>query len=180
MERDEVFVPKTRTQAGFASAHEVVAAPSSDSETTTQSTFEAVDDLLEDAPLWNLTQLLVQQLLGWPMYITFNVSGQKYGGKWANHFDPESPIFDKRHFGQILLSDLGIGLTIAALSIWGMNRGFAEVVKYYLIPYFIVNHHLVLITYLQHTDPKLPHYRQGGWNFQVSCDCDVCPVVRDS
>jgi len=36
---------------------------------------------------------------------------------------------------------------------------------YYGIPYLAVNHWLVLITFLQHTDPMLPHYRAGEWNF---------------
>lgn len=37
--------------------------------------------------------------------------------------------------------------------------GFAAVGKYYLLPYMIVNYHLVLITYLQHTDVFIPHFR---------------------
>ena len=31
---------------------------------------------------------------------------------------------------------------------------------------FRVNHWLVLITFLQHTDPLLPHYRGKEWNYQ--------------
>lgn len=88
-------------------------------------------------------------------------------------FDPTSPIFDKRHFSQIIASDIGIAITIAVLTMWGMNRGSAEVIKYYLIPYLIVNHHLVMITYLQHTDPNLPHYRKGEWNFQRGALCTI-------
>lgn len=37
--------------------------------------------------------------------------------------------------------------------------GFSAVGKYYLLPYMIVNYHLVLITYLQHTDVFIPHFR---------------------
>ncbi len=37
--------------------------------------------------------------------------------------------------------------------------GLWAVTKHYLVPYMIVNYHLVLITYLQHTDVFIPHFR---------------------
>ena len=39
--------------------------------------------------------LAVQSLLGWPMYLLFNASGREYS-RFANHFDPLSPIFSRR------------------------------------------------------------------------------------
>jgi omega-6 fatty acid desaturase (delta-12 desaturase) len=39
------------------------------------------------------------------------------------------------------------------------GAGIGNVVFYYFIPYLIVNYHLVLITYLQHTDVFVPHFR---------------------
>lgn len=44
---------------------------------------------------------------------------------------------------------------IFAVREWGL----AAVTKYYLLPYMVVNYHLVLITYLQHTDVFIPHFR---------------------
>lgn len=84
MERDEVFVPKTRSQVGFPPAHvqqqqQAAAAAHKQGE----STFEALDEILEDAPFWNLFWVTMQQLLGWPMYLIRNASGQKYG-RWTN------------------------------------------------------------------------------------------------
>lgn len=35
----------------------------------------------------------------------------------------------------------------------------------YFVPYLWVNHWLVLITFLQHTDPLLPHYRPPEFTF---------------
>lgn len=168
MERDEVFVPKTRSQVGIPPA----TAQKEEAVKQGESTFEALDEILEDAPLWNLFWVVLQQTLGWPMYLLRNASGQKYG-RWTNHFDPNSPIFDKRHRGQIILSDIGILTTMAALITWGQYRGFAEVLRYYIIPYFIVNHHLVLITFLQHTDQHLPHYREAEWTFPRGALCTV-------
>jgi omega-6 fatty acid desaturase (delta-12 desaturase) len=37
--------------------------------------------------------------------------------------------------------------------------GVQAVATYYFIPYLVVNMNLVLITYLQHTDEYVPHYR---------------------
>ena len=35
----------------------------------------------------------------------------------------------------------------------------------YFVPYLWVNHWIVLITFLQHTDPLLPHYRPAAFTF---------------
>lgn len=62
---------------------------------------------------------------------------------------------------------------MAALATWSHYRSFGEVVRYYLIPYLVVNHHLVLITFLQHTDPNLVHYREGEWTFPRGALCTI-------
>jgi omega-6 fatty acid desaturase (delta-12 desaturase) len=51
--------------------------------------------------------------------------------------------------------------------------GFGNVLFYYLIPYFITNYHLVLITYLQHTDVYMPHFRSKEWNWLRGALCTV-------
>lgn len=174
MSRDQVFVPKTRSQRK---------GPKLDYEDTDEKIIAGVDmpeeeqlkvsELLEDAPLAVFINLLFQQLVGWPMYLIRNASGQKYYPKGTNHFNPSSVIFDTRHFSQIIASDLGIGLVLGALYYWGKQRGFTEVVYYYVIPYLWVNNWLVSITFLQHTDPVLPHYREGMWNFQRGALCTI-------
>lgn len=83
MERDEVFVPKTRSQVGLPPAHEQQQKAAAQKNQKEESTFEALDEILEDAPFWNLFWVTMQQLLGWPMYLIRNASGQKYG-RWTN------------------------------------------------------------------------------------------------
>jgi len=164
MERDMVFVPKTRNAyaAGIRkAAHEV-------------------SELTEETPIASLLWFIGQQLAGWPMYILTNVTGHNYHerqiegkgvgkkngiGGGVNHFIPSSPLYEQKDEHLILLSDLGIGLTIAALTYIGKNFGFANLAVWYLIPYLWVNHWLVAITYLQHTDPTLPHYEASSWNY---------------
>lgn len=160
--RDQVFVPKTRSQRAKSGIPALKDDPAPDSH----------HEIFEDAPIVALWNLVIQQLFGWPAYLFVNASGQDYG-RPTNHFDPTSPIFQKHHFWQIVSSDIGILSTIAALTYFANVYSFATVVKYYLIPYIFVNHWLVMITYLQHTDPVLPHYREGTWNFQRGAACTI-------
>lgn len=55
---------------------------------------------------------------------------------------------------------------LALLTYASRIYGFGNVVKYYGIPWMQVNHWIVMITYLHHTDPVLPHFREPVWNYQ--------------
>jgi fatty acid desaturase len=44
--------------------------------------------------------------------------------------------------------------------------GFISVLKYYIVPWLAVTHWFIMITYLHHTAPEVPHYRRSAWNFQ--------------
>ena len=97
-------------------------------------------------------------------------------------FRPTAVMFSDHHYSQVIVSDIGVLFWLGgiAYSIW--NYGFVNVFTLYLVPYlwcvdFIaysnvgynnmprVNHWLVLITFLQHTDPLLPHYRAPEFTF---------------
>jgi omega-6 fatty acid desaturase (delta-12 desaturase) len=127
-----------------------------------------------------LIHLLGQQLIGWPNYLMTNVTGhnnhekQREGrgkGKvngWftgVNHFNPSSPLYDEREAPWIIVSDIGIAITVTALVYLGNTFGWSNMFVWYFLPYLWVNHWLVAITYLQHTDPSLPHYTAEEWNF---------------
>lgn len=190
MTRDEVFVPRTREQRGLlplrpaepaendddflavpetekkeAAASGEVEAPAYDDGDLTWS--EWLDETLEDAPLYNLVMLLLQQVFGWQLYLTINASGQLHYPKNTNHFSPNSVIFDARHKWQIIASDIGIAVMIGGLvaASYLAPNGFWDVFRYYIVPYFWCNHWLVMITYLQHTDARLPHYTADEWTF---------------
>lgn len=184
--RDEVFVPRTREQRGLLPLRP---APQSGSDSGEEEEVEQeigqtseketwgqwLHEMLEDAPAYNLVYILVQQLFGWPLYLIQNASGQLHYPKYTNHFNPEAIIFDKRHRNQVLVSDLGIGLTFSAIAAgaYFAPGGFADVFRYYIIPYFWCNHWLVMITYLQHTDPMLPHYKAEAWTFPRGALCTI-------
>jgi Fatty acid desaturase len=75
-------------------------------------------------------------------------------------------LFTKGQRNAVLLSNIGI-----AFMIWAVNKavslyGVAAVLKYYFVPWLAVSHWFIMITYLHHTDPDVPHYRKKAWNFQ--------------
>ncbi|KAJ9133311.1 Oleate delta-12 desaturase [Pleurostoma richardsiae] len=164
MERDMVFVPRTREQHASRIgklAHEL-------------------SELTEETPVYTLVMLIGQQLIGWPNYLLTNVTGhnnhekQREGrgkgkrngfGGGVNHFDPRSPICDNREAKLIVFSDIGLVLAISAIVYLGRTFGWANMAVWYFLPYLWVNHWLVAITFLQHTDPTLPHYTADEWNF---------------
>ncbi|KAG0003910.1 Fatty acid oxidation complex subunit alpha [Entomortierella chlamydospora] len=162
MTKDQVFVPKTRSQVGLHAKEFNEKAVEEDDHA----------HLDEDAPIVTLFWMVIQFLFGWPAYLIMNASGQNYG-RWTSHFHTWSPIFEPRNFGDIILSDLGVLIALAGLGYATVQTSFLSVFKFYVVPYLFVNFWLVLITFLQHTDPKMPHYREGTWNFQRGALCTV-------
>ncbi|KAK9668669.1 hypothetical protein RND81_13G076800 [Saponaria officinalis] len=139
IEKDEVFVPKTKDEL--------------------QSFFKYLDN-----PLGRLGTLLVTLTLGWPLYLMFNVSGRKYD-RFACHYDPFGPIYSDRERVQIFVSDVGILVVSYGLYKVAMATGVSWLLRVYGGPLIVVNGFLVLITFLQHTHPSLPHYDSSEWDW---------------
>ncbi|KAF5735738.1 omega-6 fatty acid desaturase [Tripterygium wilfordii] len=139
IERDEVFVPKTKSSISWYSKY-------------------------LNNPLGRFLTLLVTVTLGWPLYLAFNVSGRSYD-RFACHFDPYGPIYSPREKLQIYISDAGIFTAFYALYRVAAANGLAWLVCVYGVPLLIVNGFLVVITYLQHTHPALPHYDSSDWEW---------------
>ncbi|CCM04524.1 uncharacterized protein FIBRA_06705 [Fibroporia radiculosa] len=168
MERDEVYVPKTRSDLGIP-----------------KEGHGAIDyeEYLGDTPIYTLFMLLRQQIFAFPAYLLFNVSGQKGYPKWTNHFDrkasffgsagvltsqfaADSILFTKRQRNVVLISNAGIMAMLWIVSQSVQRWGALTVIKFYGIPWLLVSHWFIMITYLHHTDTELPHYRNAQWNFQ--------------
>jgi omega-6 fatty acid desaturase (delta-12 desaturase) len=141
MDRDMVFVPKTRdelaTRVGRM-AHEL-------------------HELTEETPIATLIHSVGQQLIGWPMYLFFNVTGHNnherqpegrgkgkgngyFGG--VNHFSPYSPLFEAKDAKLVLLSDFGLAIAISVLTVLCRTYGFNNMLVWYFLPYLWVNHWL--------------------------------------
>ncbi|KAG6834654.1 hypothetical protein H0H93_008255, partial [Arthromyces matolae] len=94
-----------------------------------------------------------------------NASGQKNYPKSTSHFNPASVLFTKAQRNSVILSNFGI-----AIMIWGVSYscsvyGLSNTFRYYAFPWILMVHWIILITYLQHTDAAIPHYRGKEWNF---------------
>jgi len=129
-----------------------------------------VDTIGEDAFIvWNIFSHL---FLGWPMYIFFGYTGCRRtpNGKrvsgFHSHFFPNLNAF---HYSfpswKVWASSFGVIGMVIGLVFWGQNRGFSEVFRFYIGPYLVTNLWLVLYTWLHHSDPEIPHYGEGEWNW---------------
>ncbi|XP_030458700.2 delta(12)-acyl-lipid-desaturase-like [Syzygium oleosum] len=139
LERDEVFVPKPKSRMPWFSKY------------------------LNNPP-GRLLTLTVSLTLGWPLYLAFNVSGRPYD-RFACHYDPFGPIYSDRERLQIYVSDAGIMAATYGLYRVAEAKGLAWLACTYGVPLLVVNAFLVMITYLQHTHPTLPHYDSSEWDW---------------
>ena len=141
VERDMAFVPRTRDQ--FAFSHGRLS--------------HQLSELTEETPIATVIMLVSQQVGGWLMYLSTNVTGHNrherqsegrgkgkkngfFGG--VNHFDPNSPLYEAKDAHLILLSDLGLAITMGLLYLVYANYGLANLMVWYVVPYFWVNHWL--------------------------------------
>lgn len=139
LERDEVFVPKPKCKIPWYSKY------------------------LNNPP-GRLFSLLVTLLLGWPLYLAFNVSGREYD-RLACHFDPHGPIYSQRERLLIYISDASLLAVTSVVYKVAITKGLVWLVCIYGVPLLIVNGFLVMITFLQHTHPALPHYDSSEWDW---------------
>lgn len=168
--RDEVFVPRTRKELKVP---EIKEEAEIDGINVSKQRQNELVEAVHDTPLYTLFHLITQQLFGWPAYLIRNASGQKRYPFMTNHFQPSSTIFKPEQADQIVWSDIGLLITASVLAFWGYQRGSKEVILMYVIPYLQVNHWLVAITFLQHTDPLLPHYSANKWTFARGALCTM-------
>lgn len=139
IERDEVFVPKKRSSIRWWAKY------------------------LNNPP-GRFVTITMQLTLGWPLYLAFNVAGRPYEG-FACHYNPYGPIYNDSERLQIYISDLGVLAVSYGLYCLMLAKGLAWVICIYGVPLLIVNAFLVMITYLQHTHPALPHYDSSEWEW---------------
>lgn len=148
-ENDEVFAPSTRSDWGA--------------------------EMLRETPIAHVWGIVIMLTVGWmPGYLVFNATGpKKYRGKNANHFSPTAAFFEEKDYALIVQSDIAFFICVGLLAWCCYTYGFQAVAFYYLIPYTITNYHLVLITYLQHTDVFMPHFRKAEWTWLRGALCTV-------
>ncbi|ETW77100.1 hypothetical protein HETIRDRAFT_441690 [Heterobasidion irregulare TC 32-1] len=151
IERDENYVPRTRTDYGLP--------PAAVAHVTDYH------DLFEETPIYSLARMLAMQLLGWHAYLLYNALGSPMYPEGTNHFWPSSPLFKPQERGSIIASNVGLSVMTSVLTYYIREAGIGMFVKMYLIPYLLANHWIVMLTFLHHSDPSIPHYRSKEWSF---------------
>ena len=141
LDRDMVFVPSTREQYSSKRG----------------KAFHEVSELAEDTPIWTALTLIGQQLIGWNLYLCNNTTGHnkhenapdgrgkgKKNGPFngVNHFQPMSPLFDKKDMPLIYLSDLGLITVAIVLTMIARTYGAWNMFVWYGAPYLWVNNWL--------------------------------------
>lgn len=149
MTRDTVFVPHTKES--YMEVHNVT----------------HLSELVEDLPIYSASMLLFQQLGGLQFYLATNATGQPHNLPWyaKSHYAPNSPVFDPHQYWYIVLSDIGMVAIATVVYQWARVFGTFNMMVDWFVPWLWVNHWLVMVTFLQHTDPTMPHYSQKEWTF---------------
>lgn len=166
---DQVFVPCTREE--YNEYHNITISEKDN----TRRYRSAINEALEETPIGDLINILKMFTLGWPAYLAFNAAGQPYT-KGSNHFNPKADMYSDRDYTDIVVSDLGILAVFGLIGYSCYFFGGANVAFYYFVPYLFTNMWLVLYTYLQHSDPAIPHYTPKEFTFVRGA---LCTIDRD-
>ncbi|KAI9269643.1 delta-12 fatty acid desaturase [Helicostylum pulchrum] len=79
---------------------------------------------------------------------------------------PRCGAYKETQYWDVILSTVGVSTTLIIVIYCGYKFGWTTAAKHYIIPYSGYYDWLVLVAYLHHTDPKIPHYCDGVFNFQ--------------
>ncbi|KAG5636052.1 hypothetical protein H0H81_009248 [Sphagnurus paluster] len=151
IERDENFVPRTRSD--YALPNEKIAK------------IADYHEMFEETPIYTLGRMLFMQAAGWQFYLLTNAMGNPMYPKGTNHFEPSSPLFKPHERKGIIASNIGLSVMASILYLWTKQVGLEYFIKLYFVPYILANHWIVMLTYLHHCDPTIPHYRAKQWTF---------------
>lgn len=155
-------------------------------------TIDTITEYAEDTPLMTFLNLLFHQLFDWQIYMLVmigmgegwfekklkmrgvpeskkkrNEDGtlvREYGFR-GSHYNPYSSLYNPRDAKFILITDIALLAVCAALTWLGNTHGWTNLAVWYGLPYLWVNHWLLSLTFLHHTDGALPHYNPRTWTF---------------
>lgn len=122
---------------------------------------------------WGAIQAFSHLVIGWPAYLLIGATGGPDRGM-TNHFypnpltEPKQPkreLFPGNWKEKVYQSDIGIAAVAAAVIVWALCNGPAQVMALYGAPLLVVNAWLVIYTWLQHTDVDVPHFSADNHNF---------------
>ncbi|CDO76127.1 hypothetical protein BN946_scf184876.g20 [Trametes cinnabarina] len=149
--RDETYHPLTRKDLKLPEA--------------TRATPMDYKQMIEETPLYTLFKMVVRQFLGFQLYLIHNRKGNPKYPPWTSHYKPSSKLFKPQHRNSIIISDIAIGCMLTFLAMWSYRTSFRNVWNLYFVPWLWAHNWIVTFTYLQHSDPTVPYYREKAWTF---------------
>ncbi|TCD69010.1 hypothetical protein EIP91_009232 [Steccherinum ochraceum] len=130
-------------------------------------------EMVEETPAFTLFRMFIRQFIGFQMYLAFNRKGNPKYPPWTSHYNPNAKIYKPEHHDKVVFTDMCILTMLALLTGWGFYVGSSLAWNLYWVPWFWVHNWIVTFTYLQHSDPTVPYYRQGQWTFLRGALCTV-------
>jgi fatty acid desaturase len=133
--KDAVFVPETEE----------------DLKAENTSRLNKLLDMAEETSIVTVLRLLQHQLIGWQIYLMFNLTAGKQslpaGSEQSSrrdrsHFTTSSALFLPSQKILVVLSDLGLLCTLGALWLASQHLGYQKVMLLYFGPYLWVHHWL--------------------------------------
>lgn len=85
--------------------------------------------------------------------------------KDGSHFLPSSPLFQPQEKKQVITSSICCALVLAFLIILSFFTSWGLIAKLYWGPYLGFIIYIDIVTFLHHTSPELPWYRENSWDF---------------
>ena len=145
----------------------------------TRSLLKSENDLEFPNIFFRVVHLVKYLSIGWPAYLFFNARGRPYPEHRMrpNHFNPFAPIFSPKDVWDVVWSDVALMVWIGFLYHLSAHvYSLGWLVCLYVIPLLLVNMWLVIVTYLQHSDVRVPHYSDEEWTWLKGA---LCTVDRD-
>lgn len=127
---------------------------------TDESWYPVTESKYQSMP-WYEKQFRFQFLLfAYPLYLF-----KRSPGKQGSHFLPESPLFKPSEKWDVIASTTFWALMVGFLGWLTYEHGWIFLLKYYFGPYVVFVVWLDLVTFLHHTEPDIPWYRNKDWYF---------------
>ena len=148
---------------------------------STRSLLTYQNDLAFPNTLRRLLHVVKYLLFGWPGYALVHARGRRYPPSSfmpkPNHFNPYAPFFSRRDFWWVVVSDVALLAWMGLLYFLSTRvYSWSWVLCLYVVPMLVHNAWFVIVTYLQHTDIRVPHYSDEDWTWIKGA---LCTVDRD-
>ncbi|CCM05407.1 uncharacterized protein FIBRA_07624 [Fibroporia radiculosa] len=151
LDRDETYHPATRDDLQLPPEH--------------LAKFMDYEELVEETPLFTMYKMVLRQFLGFQLYLIHNRKGNPKYPPWTSHYKPSSLLFRPEERKYVVISDIAIASMLLLLALWICQTSWANVWRLYFVPWLWAHNWIVTVTYLQHSDPTVPYYRNNQWTF---------------